>query len=76
MRESRTTRHGRLRRWRSAGRPKNGWWCRLTTEERGDIPGWVMVVVMTAGLVILIWALAGDALERVFNTAIERILGA
>ncbi len=30
---------------------------------------------MTAGLVVLIWALAGDALTRVFNEAIERILG-
>ncbi|HLR57832.1 MAG TPA: hypothetical protein VK098_06600 [Beutenbergiaceae bacterium] len=44
--------------------------------ERGDVPGWVMIVIMTAGLVILIWALAGEALTRVFDTAINRILGA
>jgi len=44
--------------------------------ERGDVPGWVMIVIMTAGLVILIWALAGEALTRVFDTAISRILGA
>lgn len=43
--------------------------------ERGDVPGWVMIVIMTAGLVILIWALAGEALTRVFDTAISRILG-
>lgn len=43
--------------------------------ERGDVPGWVMIVIMTAGLVIIIWALAGEALARVFDTAINRILG-
>ncbi len=49
---------------------------RLLSEdpERGDVPGWVMLVIMTAGLVILIWALAGEALARVFDTAISRIL--
>lgn len=29
---------------------------------------------MTAGLVVAIWALAGPALENVFNTAMERVL--
>lgn len=44
-------------------------------SERGDVPGWVMIVIMTAGLVVLIWALAGEALTTVFETAISRILG-
>lgn len=44
--------------------------------ERGDVPGWVMVTLMTAGLVILIWALAGEALVNLFQTAMDRILGA
>ncbi|MPV49884.1 MULTISPECIES: hypothetical protein [unclassified Pseudactinotalea] len=56
--------------------PRPAPWQRLVREDRGDIPGWVMIVVMTAGLVILIWALAGEALTNVFNTAIDRILGA
>lgn len=46
------------------------------SQDRGDVPGWVMIVVMTAGLVILIWALAGEALTQVFETAIDRILSA
>ena len=25
-------------------------------DERGDVPGWVLVTVMTAGLVMAIWA--------------------
>lgn len=46
-----------------------------TTEpERGDVPGWVMVTLMTAGLVIGIWALAGDQLEQVFTEAMSRVL--
>jgi len=47
----------------------------LTAEpERGDVPGWVMVTLMTAGLVIGIWALAGNQLEQVFSEAMSRIL--
>lgn len=43
-------------------------------RERGDVPGWVLVTLMTAGLVVAIWALAGPALENVFTTAMERVL--
>lgn len=48
----------------------------LQDDERGDVPGWVLVTLMTAGLVVAIWAIAGDALITVFNTAIERVLSA
>ena len=30
-------------------------------DERGDVPGWVLITLMTAGLVVVIWALAGPA---------------
>lgn len=43
--------------------------------ERGDVPGWVLITLMTAGLVIAIWAVAGDALRDVFELAIARITG-
>ncbi|MGC0249664.1 hypothetical protein [Pseudactinotalea sp. Z1748] len=53
------------------------WWrSRQDDPERGDVPGWVLITLMTAGLVVLIWALAGELLTQVFETAIERILGA
>ena len=45
-------------------------------DERGDVPGWVLVTLMTAGLVIAMWAIAGEALARVFTTAIDRVLNA
>ena len=31
-------------------------------RERGDVPGWVLVTLMTAGLVVLLWGVAGPAL--------------
>ncbi|WAB80806.1 hypothetical protein OVN18_09540 [Microcella daejeonensis] len=48
---------------------------RLSTEDRGDVPGWVLITLMTAGLVIVIWALAGPALSGVFEQAIDRVTG-
>jgi hypothetical protein len=44
-------------------------------DERGDVPGWVLITLMTAGLVIIIWGLAGPALSGVFEQAIERVTG-
>ena len=44
-------------------------------DERGDVPGWVLITLMTAGLVIIIWGLAGPALGSVFQQAIERVTG-
>jgi len=43
------------------------------TDERGDVPGWVLITLMTAGLVIVIWGLAGPALSNVFQQAIARV---
>jgi hypothetical protein len=45
-------------------------------EDRGDVPGWVLITLMTAGLVVVIWALAGPALSGVFQNAIDRVTGA
>ena len=44
-------------------------------DERGDVPGWVLITLMTAGLVVLIWALAGPALGQLFEQAISRVSG-
>jgi hypothetical protein len=45
------------------------------SDERGDVPGWVLITLMTAGLVIVIWGLAGPALANVFQQAIDRVTG-
>jgi len=44
-------------------------------DEQGDVPGWVLITLMTAGLVILIWALAGPALSEIFQNAIAKVTG-
>lgn len=44
-------------------------------DERGDVPGWVLITLMTAGLVVLIWAVAGPALQGLFEQAIARVAG-
>jgi hypothetical protein len=46
---------------------------RSDAPERGDVPGWVLVTVMTAGLVMVIWAFADDALKDVFTNAVDRV---
>lgn len=48
---------------------------RLRDDDRGDVPGWVLITLMTAGLVIIIWGLAGPALSSVFQQAIARVTG-
>ncbi|MEW2460082.1 hypothetical protein AB0872_05260 [Microbacterium sp. NPDC047426] len=47
----------------------------LADDERGDVPGWVLVTLMTAGLVVMIWAVAGPALTSLFEQAIQRVSG-
>lgn len=48
---------------------------RIRREDRGDVPGWVLVALMSAGLVILLWTLAGPLLAEVFQDAIDRVTG-
>lgn len=45
------------------------------SDDRGDVPGWVLITLMTAALVILIWALAGPALSEIFENAIDKVSG-
>ena len=44
-------------------------------DDRGDVPGWVLVTLMTAGLVVAIWSLAGPALADLFEQALSRVSG-
>ena len=48
---------------------------RAVSGERGDVPGWVLITLMTAALVIAIWALAGPALSQIFEQAIDKVSG-
>jgi hypothetical protein len=44
-------------------------------DERGDVPGWVLVTVMTAGLVMAIWGLADDQLQQMLSKALDSVKG-
>jgi hypothetical protein len=45
-------------------------------RDRGDVPGWVMVTVMTAALVTALMIVAVPALRNVFTEAIDSVTGA
>ncbi|MCW2766766.1 MAG: hypothetical protein JWO11_2725 [Nocardioides sp.] len=42
-------------------------------NERGDVPGWVMITVMTAGLVMGIWGLAEGQLQSMLSNALNQV---
>ena len=43
--------------------------------DRGDVPGWVLITIMTAGLVTALWAIAGPQLGALFSDAIASVQG-
>jgi hypothetical protein len=47
---------------------------KMLQSERGDVPGWVLITLMTAGLVVVMWSFAGPALQGVFQQAMNRVV--
>ncbi len=41
--------------------------------DRGDVPGWVMVTIMTAGLVIIVFAAFKGAISGAIEHAIKNV---
>ncbi len=41
--------------------------------DRGDVPGWVLITLMTATLVVVIWGIARGQLVSILNDAFTRI---
>lgn len=53
-------------------------WRRLAAhphKEHGDVPGWVMITVMSAGLVAVLTAVAGPALRQMLVQALSAVGG-
>jgi hypothetical protein len=42
-------------------------------DERGDVPGWVLVTVMTAGLVGIIYGIAKDEFAAMLRAALNKV---
>lgn len=43
------------------------------SSETGDVPGWVLITIMTAGIVIVLWAVAAEKLPQLFEDAIDGV---
>ncbi len=42
-------------------------------RERGDVPGWVLITLMTAALVAALWVVAEDQLVSLFKSALSSV---
>ena len=52
-------------------------WLALTVprvrDERGDVPGWVMITVMTAGIVVALTTIAQPQLKAMLDSALSSV---
>jgi hypothetical protein len=39
--------------------------------DRGDVPGWVLITMMTAGIVVALWVVAEPALRNLLTGALD-----
>lgn len=44
-------------------------------DDRGDVPGWVLVTLMTAGLVSALWVVAAPMLTDLLGNALGTVAG-
>lgn len=49
---------------------------RAARSDRGDLPGWVLITMMTAALVVALWALAGEAFTSMFQDSMDKVRSA
>jgi hypothetical protein len=40
-------------------------------RDRGDVPGWVLITLMTAGIVMALWVVAEPTLRNLLNNALN-----
>ncbi len=42
-------------------------------RERGDVPGWVLITLMTAGIVTVLWRFAGPRMLTILQDALKAV---
>jgi hypothetical protein len=47
----------------------------ITRKSRGDVPGWVLVVLMTTALVTGIWSIAAPKLTTILRNSLDAMGG-
>ncbi len=45
------------------------------SDDRGDVPGWVLVVLMTTGLVTALWTIAAPRLTTILKNSLDAMNG-
>jgi hypothetical protein len=40
-------------------------------DDRGDVPGWVLITLMTAGIVMALWVVAEPKLSGLLSSALN-----
>jgi hypothetical protein len=48
---------------------------RLDRRDNGDVPGWVLIVLMTSALVVAIWGVAKGRLVELVQSALDTVCG-
>ncbi|CAB4756475.1 unannotated protein [freshwater metagenome] len=48
---------------------------KFAKDEQGDVPGWVLVVLMTTGLVTAIWTIAAPRLTAILRNSLDSMNG-
>jgi hypothetical protein len=43
----------------------------IADRDRGDVPGWVLVTLMTAGIVTALWIVAEPTLKNLLTSALN-----
>lgn len=46
---------------------------KLIHDESGDVPGWVLVVLMTTGLVTAIWTIAQPRISSILRNSLDNM---
>jgi hypothetical protein len=47
----------------------------IIRDERGDVPGWVLIVLMTSALVLAVWGVASGKLVDIVQSALDTVCG-
>ena len=59
----------------SLNKANNMKYVKMMKDERGDVPGWVLVVLMTTGLVTAIWTIAAPRLSAILKNSLDAMNG-
>ena len=57
-----------------ARRGRGAPWRARLSSDRGDVPGWVLITLMTAAIVVALWAVASEQIVQIFENAMAPFL--